>query len=289
MWKVLILVKFVEFDGVVLMMRGRMVRIVHAEFGIRPTAQLAAEHEASPASDRIDTPAPADRASASRALRSGRHAGRLLHQGEAPAHSDLRPSGCAARYRGRRRHTRSIFARSREGRPCCSRADLTGDDVEHAAVVTNAGQARRRVRRSAIAEQPLEHRARIVLHRQRSRRILPRDGVGIRTTEADVTGTSPVAAVEAELERFQLRFLTELARGDLVCRHARLHVSGGRALDVHSRQVGGGAARVIAAAFTGLRERIVSCGRGPAGPPPPGPGPAAWSARGRRGWRRSWR
>ena len=52
-------------------------------------------------------------------------------------------------------------------------------------------------RRVAVAEQLLEHNLRVVLHRQRRIRRLPRDGVAIRAAQA-------VAAVDARLFGHQL-------------------------------------------------------------------------------------
>ena len=45
---------------------------------------------------------------------------------------------------------------------------------------------RRRDRRVGLAEQPLEHRARIVLHRQRRRAAAPRDRVRVHAARPDV-------------------------------------------------------------------------------------------------------
>ena len=66
----------------------------------------------------------------------------------------------------------------------------------------------------AVAEQPLEDDLRIVLHRQRRVRTLPRNRVAVRAAQA-------VAAVQArlfdrQLERRQGRVLPDLLRGNLI-------------------------------------------------------------------------
>ena len=65
-----------------------------------------------------------------------------------------------------------------------------------------------RVRAADVAEQPLEHGARVVLHRHRQRRTVPRDGVAHRA-RIRVAGARVVPAVERQLERRQLRVLAE--------------------------------------------------------------------------------
>ena len=74
-------------------------------------------------------------------------------------------------------------------------------------------------RAAAVAEQPFEHRARIVFHRQRRGRAAPRDRVGVGAAEADVARPG-LPRFERELERGELRLLAELRRHHLVDRDA---------------------------------------------------------------------
>src|SRR4030095_4236260 len=57
--------------------------------------------------------------------------------------------------------------------------DFRDDRVEDAAILFDARAPRRRVGASTVAEQPLEDRAGIVLHRHRGRLAAPADGAGV--------------------------------------------------------------------------------------------------------------
>ena len=88
---------------------------------------------------------------------------------------------------------------------------LLRDEIEDAAIALPSRGALRRA--AGLAEQPLEHRARIDLHRQRRRRRAPRDRVGVgaavsRRARADVAGE----VLGGELERRKRRVLPDLSR-----------------------------------------------------------------------------
>src|SRR6185295_7399073 len=90
-----------------------------------------------------------------------------------------------------------------------------GDVVEHALLLFEPEGADLRVGAGAVAEQALEHRARVGFGRQWTARSAPRHrhvGAGV----AGVAVAGERLRLQPELERRQLRVLPELARGDLV-------------------------------------------------------------------------
>ena len=98
----------------------------------------------------------------------------------------------------------------------------------------------------AVAEQPLEHGARVVLHRQRRRGAAPRDRVGVRAAVAGIARAGEVASFDGELQRRQLGVLAEFRRGDLIRGHARGNFRPLRPLRDHVRHESGRGARVDA-------------------------------------------
>ena len=87
------------------------------------------------------------------------------------------------------------------------RRRLLDHRVEDALVLLDASAPRLRIRAAAVAEQPLEHRARVVLRRQRRVRAAPGDRVGVGAGEPDVAGARRLAGLDGQLERRQLRLL----------------------------------------------------------------------------------
>ena len=118
--------------------------------------------------------------------------------------------------------------------------------VEDAAAPPQAQLALSRVRRPAVAEQPLEHHAGVVLGRRLRRRAGPRERVD-EGARGVVARADEVEAIERELERGQLRVLPELPRRDLIDRRARLDPLGGPPSD-HAGQKPGRRRRMRAAA-----------------------------------------
>ena len=119
----------------------------------------------------------------------------------------------------------SSLPRSVGPRPRCSRRDVLGrPSRECCGPPACRAQPRRRVGAVAVAEQPLEHRARLDLHRQRRRRRPPRERVAVGAAVAGVARAEEVVGIAAELERGQLRLAAELPGGDLVHRHPGLDV-----------------------------------------------------------------
>ena len=84
-----------------------------------------------------------------------------------------------------------------------------------------------------VAEEPVEHHARVGLHRQRRRRAAPREPVLVGAAETDVAGADAVDGVrplQAELQRGQRRLLAHRVRENLIHRDAQLQAgaAGGR-------------------------------------------------------------
>ncbi len=80
-----------------------------------------------------------------------------------------------------------------------------GHRVEQALLLQTPGLARGPSRAAAVAKQPLEDRARVVLHGQRLRRAAPGDRVRVRTAQDPRTRTGVGRRIHGELERRQLR------------------------------------------------------------------------------------
>ena len=71
---------------------------------------------------------------------------------------------------------------------------------------------------AAVAEQPLEHRARVPLHRQRLRRAAPRKRVRVDAAQVAGARAGVGRRVHRELERCHLRLAGEMPREQLVHR-----------------------------------------------------------------------
>ena len=127
--------------------------------------------------------------------------------------------------------------------------------IQDAAIVPDPGETRRPGRVVAVAEQALEHRARLVLHRQRRRRVAPRQRVGIGAAVAGLARADQLVRIEAQLQRGQLRVLAERLRGKLIHRHAGANVGAFGLLRVNAGEECGRRAHVIAGAFAGGRKR----------------------------------
>jgi hypothetical protein len=121
---------------------------------------------------------------------------------------------------------------------------LFGDRVQDALVLQQAPFARAALGAATVAKELLEHRSRVVLHRQGLRGAAPRDCVRVGAAQVAGAGTRVGRGIHRELEGGDLRLLGELPGEQLVHRHVRdnLHLvtpAAGRA-----RQEGSGGARV---------------------------------------------
>ena len=121
-------------------------------------------------------------------------------------------------------------------------------------VLAEAGQPRLDVRAVGGAEQALEHRARVVLHRQRRGRRAPGDGVRVGAAIALIAGPEDLDRVDGELERRELGLVAESAGGNLIHRDAGPDVGTLGLLDVHAGQPGGRGPRVVSHALALARD-----------------------------------
>ena len=120
-------------------------------------------------------------------------------------------------------------------------------------------RARRAVgRRARLAEQPLEHHARVDFHRQRSGRRAPRNRVEVGTAEPGRAGADiPGEILGRHFERRQRGLLADMLGHDLIDRRVRQHVLGFGPLRPDARQVAAHADGVIADLAAGMRPRQV--------------------------------
>ena len=130
------------------------------------------------------------------------------------------------------------------------RVGLGGHEVEDAAVLAEAGQPRLDVRAVGGPEQALEHRARVVLHRQRRGRRAPGDRVRIGAAIALIAGAQHLDRIDGQLQRRELGLVAEGPRGDLIHRDAGADVGTLGLLDVHAGQPRRRGAGVVANPFT---------------------------------------
>ena len=128
-------------------------------------------------------------------------------------------------------------------------------EVEDAAVLPHPREPLRR--RAALAEHPLEHRARIALHRHRRRRRLPREGPLVDAAVAVLAAADDEVVVERQLQRVERRVLADDRRRHLVDRRARLDVGAFGLLRPDAAQPRGADARVHAAAFAQVLGALV--------------------------------
>ena len=124
--------------------------------------------------------------------------------------------------------------------------ELAGHRVEQALVLAHPRQTRLAVGAAAVAEEGLEDRARIPLHRQRLRLAAPRDGVRVDAAQVARAGAGVVRAVEGHGERRHLGLPREVPGQKLVhrdlaedlglvaaaARHAGQERPGGAGVDV---------------------------------------------------------
>jgi hypothetical protein len=245
----------VELPRIVLVMRGRMMRFRYSDFRIRTAADFTGNHEGA---DTRQIRLVRQRKQIHHQCRVlaevARDTGRLVDDQHIPVALFLglldAPLDVPHRFEIFR-ELRAIARRKTKLEP----RDLVGHGIEDAAVASQPRQPRGRVGAGRGPKQPLEQRAWIVFHGQRRRRRAPRDCVRIGARVRPVAGAKQLHRFERELEGRQLRLLPEVLGGDLIYGHPGLHIRRGGALDVHSGQEGGCAARMITAAFTWLRER----------------------------------
>ena len=250
--------------GIVLVMRQRMVGLGDADLRVRPPAVLAAQHE------RHD---PCQIALVGQHLQIAhqravifvvrRDPAGLLHQRQ--IHRALFLGVLDAPLHVAHRGQVLVEPRAVPGAELLLQVRQRFQQrVENAAASPQARLALGRVGRPAVAEEPLEHHAGVVLGRRLRRGTGPRERVD-EGARGVVARADEVEAVERKLERGQLRVLAELPGRDLIDRRARLDSLGGPLPD-HAgqkprRRGRMGAAAVLHAIQPGEHEHAVLEGR----------------------------
>ena len=128
--------------------------------------------------------------------------------------------------------------------------DVSTDEIEDASILLHHLQTGGGIVRFPISEEALEHRARVDLHRIRRGGGAPGNGVGIGAAITGIAASREVRLFEADLERCELRVLTESPGCNLVGRNAGLDVGAFRLLRMNAGQPTGACARVVARSVT---------------------------------------
>ena len=237
--------ELVELLGVVAVVRQPVMGVGHPEVRIGAPAQLAAEHEGEDAGD-VGLPREGDQ---------------VVHQPDVVLEVVGNADGA-----GQGRQLRVGALRLRQGDAALEGADgvevliepgpvalpdgalevreVVGDRVEDAAVAPHLGDAL--LGRAPVAEEPLEHHPRVVLHRQRRRRRAPRDGVQVDAAVAVLAVADEPVEVDGELERRQRRVAADVLRRELVGGDPGPHVRALGLLRVHAVQPCRARPRVLA-------------------------------------------
>ena len=118
-------------------------------------------------------------------------------------------------------------------------ARIVQHEIQDARLPPELRRAARGVERVAVAEQSLEHVARVDRDRQRDGRVPPRDAVGIGAAIVDVATAEQAGLVDPQLQRRQWRRLAQRLREHLVHRDAAADVAPLRLADVDAGQEGG--------------------------------------------------
>ncbi len=138
--------------------------------------------------------------------------------------------------------------------------DVAADEIEDAAILLHALDARGGIGGFAIAEEALEDGARIDLHRIRRGGSAPGNGVGVGAAITGIAAAGEVGLFEADFERAELRALAEFLRGDLVGGDAGVNVGAFGLLGMDAGEPGGARARVVARAIAEARVRRSASG-----------------------------
>ena len=141
-------------------------------------------------------------------------------------------------------HRLEVFAELQPvARPqiAAQRGHLVRHRIEKASVLLDAREPRGGIRSPGVAQQALEDRPRIGLHRQRRRRTHPADRVGVCAGVSATASAHIVARLESQLQRRELRMPAGFPRHLLVHRHAGPELGALRALRRHTGQEAGGA------------------------------------------------
>ena len=224
-------------------MRDRVVRLGDADLRIRALADFARHHEREHARQvglvgqrqQVEH----QRRRAPRTTPARRPARSARRRRSAPAVSArwIRRS-ISRTCRGTRRAARGRAAPSPASRSC--RSPATKSRMLRSVRI----RASRSSGCAAAAEHPLEHHARIDLHRQRRRRRLPVERVHVGAAVAGIAGADESGEVFGRhLERRERRVLADLPRDDLIDRRRRRGSRGRRSASAARRSASDADAR----------------------------------------------
>jgi hypothetical protein len=115
------------------------------------------------------------------------------------------------------------------------RRRLGGHRIEDAPVLAQAREPLLGIGGVAVAEEALEHDARLRLHRHGRRLVAPRDRVEVRAAVALLADADQLV-LHAQLERSERCAAAQLVGDDLIERHARLEVRALGLLRMHARE-----------------------------------------------------
>jgi hypothetical protein len=210
-----------DMRSVVAVVRERVVRLGDADLRIRARALLLADHERDDAREiRLEREHLQVVHQREMVLEHGRDTLWLVHRRQFEILLFLRP--LHATFDVAHRLGVLIEPSLIAGTEIAAQAgELLVHRVQDAAVLVQPRLARAALGAPAVSEELFEHRPRVVFHRQRLRRALPRDGVRIGTAQDAGAGAGVRRHVHGELERGNLRLLRELPGQQLVDRDIR--------------------------------------------------------------------
>ncbi len=230
-----------------LMMRDSVMRIGNADRTIRPVAAFPADHDRDHAREvRLERDHLKIEHQLRMILERARNTHGPLHHRQFQRGALLLRQLDAPLDVANRVHVIAELAAIARAEARLEMRDFLPHRIENAAVFLNACDARPRVGALAVAEQPLEHRARIDFHRHRRGRRTPRNRVGVGAAIARVAVAHQTRRFERQLQRRQLGLLAKLARRDLIDRNTRANVDPFSLLRMYAGQECGARARVVA-------------------------------------------
>ena len=205
--------------GDVVVVRQRVVRFGHADLRIGSGALLLADHEGDHAREigpeRQELQV---QHQGQVVLELRRRALRLLDHGQVEVALPLGHLDAPLHVADRLRIVVDLGPILRSELPFQVR-QLLRHHVQQALVLPQPRLPGRPVGAAAVAEQRLEHRARVPLHRQRLRRAAPGDRVGVDAAELAAAGAGVVRLVHRQLQRGDLGLVGKVPRQQLVHRH----------------------------------------------------------------------
>ena len=238
------------------MVRQRVVRVGNPDLRIGGAALLAADHVGEDAGD-VGLPGEDEEVvhQPRMVLERDGNAGRLVQQRQLAVGLPLGDLDAALDLPDRVEIVAELAA-VLAVEPALQAGDLLHHRVEDAALLLRAREPHVGAGAAGVAEEPLEHHARIGLARHRRGAVVPRD-VEVGAAVAGVAGAHPVEGVgtlQRELERRQAHLAAQGLRRELVHRRAEVELGPLRLLGVQAGQERGGGTRVRPEGLAGAGE-----------------------------------